>query len=330
MALVHAEGVLAPDATVGRVRIHCRATLAAMKSRAIVMRETGGPDVLRPEKIELGPLAAGEVRLRTLASAVNHSDLEIRAGNWAIRRDPRFPYVPGLEVVGEVVEVGADVASVRVGDRVWTMMQGLGGVRAERDGGYAEHVTVAAGNVAPLPASVDAVAFSAIGLAGVTAYHGLQTLGALAGKTLAVTGPMGGVGSVACLLGRAAGAEVIALPRGAPPLVPRSVDAVLDVVAGALFPELVASLRHGGRYCIVGAMGGGDVRFDAWSLLDGIVLTGYSTEDLDGEGLRSATRALIELELPPVPHTVMPLADAARAHALLETRELKGRVVLVP
>jgi NADPH2:quinone reductase len=301
-----------------------------MRSRAIVMRRTGPPEVLALEDVELPPLGAGEVRLRSLASAVNHSDLQIRAGNWDIRRDPRFPYVPGLEVVGEVVEVASGVDSVRVGDRVWTMMQGLGGVRAERDGGYAEHVTVAAPAVAPLPPEIDPVAFATIGLAGVTAYGGLQKLGTLAGRTLIVTGPTGGVGAAALLLGRAAGATVVALGRDAPPPAPGSADAVLDAVAGERFPSLVSALRHGGRYCLVGAVGGSDVRFDAWSLLGSLTLTGYSTEDLDAEGLRAATRALLALQLPPVEHVVLPLAEAARAHAMLERRDVKGRIVLVP
>ncbi|HEY8077343.1 MAG TPA: zinc-binding alcohol dehydrogenase family protein [Labilithrix sp.] len=301
-----------------------------MRSRAVVMRRTGPPEVLAIEDVELAPLRAGEVRVRALASAVNHSDLEIRTGNWPIRREPRFPYVPGLEVVGDVVEVAPDVDEPRVGDRVWTMMQGLGGVRAEHDGGYAEHVTVSAAVVAPLPRAIDPVTFAAVGLAGVTAYGGLSKLGMLAGKTVIVTGATGGVGSVAIPLARAAGAEVVAIDRGAPPPNPKSADAALDVVGGPLFPSLVAALRHGGRYCLVGAIAGGDVRFDAWSLLDALVLTGYSTEDLDGAALRAATRALLDLELPPIPHTVMALDEAARAHELLERREIKGRVVLVP
>jgi NADPH2:quinone reductase len=119
------------------------------------MCETGAPTVLRIEEVELLPLRDGEIRIRSLASAVNHSDLEIRAGVWEIRRTPRFPYVPGLEVVGEVVEVAGGVEHVHPGDRVWTTMQGLGGVRAERDGGYAEHVTVSSSVVAPLPDAVD-------------------------------------------------------------------------------------------------------------------------------------------------------------------------------
>ncbi len=304
--------------------------MRCMRSRAVVMRRTGGPEVLEIEQVELSPLREGEIRIRALASAVNHSDLEIRAGSWAIRREPRFPYVPGLEVVGEVVEVGRGVQAIRSGDRVWTMMQGLGGVRAERDGGYAEHVTVLASAVAALPREIDPVAFAALGLAGVTAHGGLQRLGSIADKTVLITGAAGGVGSVGVLLARAAGANVSALGRDSSPPAPDSVDAVLDVVAGSLFPALVASLRHGGSYCLVGAIGGGDVRFDAWSLLGALTLTGYSTEDVDGESLRSATRALLELQLPSVPHSVMPLDEAARAHALLERREVKGRVVLVP
>lgn len=301
-----------------------------MKSHAIVMRKTGGPEVLLLEEVNLAPLQSGEIRIRSLASAVNHSDLEIRAGNWNIRREPKFPYVPGLEVVGDVIEVARDVDSLRVGDLAWTMMQGLGGVRAERDGGYAELVTVAASAAVKLPDGTDPIAFAAVGLAGVTAYQGLATLGNLNGSTLVVTGCSGGVGALAVLIGRAAGATVVPLDRASPAPPPKSADAVFDVVAGDLFPALVASLRHGGRYCVVGAMGGGDVKLDVWSLLDALILTGYSTEDLDGGELRSATHGLLELALPRLEATVLPLEDAARAHALLESRKVRGRVVLVP
>jgi NADPH:quinone reductase len=97
---------------------------------AIVMRRYGGPDVLGFEAVPLAALKPDEIRLRSLASAINHSDLEIRVGNWPIRRPEPFPYTPGLETVGEVVEIGTAVADFRVGDRAITMMQGMGGVRA--------------------------------------------------------------------------------------------------------------------------------------------------------------------------------------------------------
>jgi NADPH2:quinone reductase len=299
-------------------------------SRAIVMRRIGPPEVLTVERVAHKPLAAGEIRLRALASAINHSDLEIRAGNWRIRRDPPFPYVPGLEVVGEVVEVAAGVADFAVGDRAWTTMQGLGGVRAERDGGYADQVTVAADVLAPLPGDLDPVRFASIGLAGVTAIESLRRLGPIAGKTVIVSGSTGGVGAVAVEIGRALGATVVALTRNSRLPEPGSADAVLDGVAGPLFGPLVAALRPGGRYCMFGAAAGGDVSFDAWGLIERRVLAGYSTEDLDGPALRTATRELLAMRLPPPPTTVLPLAEAARAHALLEQRSLQGRVVLVP
>jgi NADPH2:quinone reductase len=229
-----------------------------------------------------------------------------------------------------VAEVGDAVSGFAVGDRVWTTMQGLGGVRAERDGGYAEYLTVSTEVLSPLPTDVDPVGFAAIGLAGVTALEGMRRLGPLAGKTLLVSGATGGVGSLAVEIGRALGARVIGLERSSPPPEPGSVDAVLDGVAGSLFPSLVAALRPEGRYCLVGAAAGGEVAFDAWSLLDGRALTGYSTETLDGSVLRSATRELLALRLASPPTTVLPLAEAARAHALLEQRAVRGRVVLVP
>jgi NADPH2:quinone reductase len=299
-------------------------------SRAIVMRRHGGPDVLSVEERPLRPLASGEVRLRSLASAVNHSDLHVRAGDWPIRKPSPFPYVPGLEVVGDVVEVAPDVTTVRVGDRVWTTMQGLGGVRAVRDGGYAEHVTVAADVLAPVAAGIEPVQFAAIGLAGVTAIESMRRLGPMRGKTVAISGSTGGVGVVAVAIAQALGANVIALARSSPPPHPGSIDAALDGVAGPLFPALVAALRPGGRYCMYGAAAGGGVVFDAWGLIEGRVMTGYSSEDLDGNSLRLATSELLALRLSAPPATVLPLADAARAHTLLEQRAVQGRIVLVP
>ena len=179
-------------------------------ARAVVLRAFGGPEVLRIEDVELPPLAPGDLRIRTLAAAVNHSDLEVRSGAWATRRRDPFPYVPGLEVVGEVAEVGGAVTAVRPGERVITMMQGLGGVRSERAGGYQEVVTVAADAVATLPADLDPLVAAAFGLAAVTAHQGLARID---GTRIAVTGAAGGVGSAACALAVARGATVTAVAR---------------------------------------------------------------------------------------------------------------------
>lgn len=330
-----------------------------MDHRAIVMRRCGGPEVLVEERRETPVLRAGEVRIRMLAAAVNHSDLEIRAGNWPILREPKFPYVPGLEVVGEVIACGDGVTDLRVGERVTTMMQGLGGVRAERDGGYAEVVSAAAASCARIGSDLDPQVVAAIGLAGVTAHQGLSRAGRVSAATrVCITGAGGGVGSVAVALSAGRGADVIAVASrptqvdylkslGARRVIvartaaeleaqlePNAADVVLDAVAGPLFAPLVRALAPYGGYCLVGAIAGGDVAFDAWQLLGGARLTGYSSEDLDGASLCAAMSELQEQlrngRLAPPEMTVVPLAEAARAHAQLEQKKVSGRVVLVP
>jgi len=326
-----------------------------MDARAVVMRRYGPPEVLALATITVPPLAADELRIRSIVSAVNHSDLEIRAGRWPVRKEDPFPYVPGLEVVGDVVEVGSAVHHLRVGDRVITMMQGLGGVRAERPGGYAEYVTVGAAAAARLPAEVDPLDMAALGLVGVTAYEGLVRLGDLGGKRIVVTGASGGVGSAATAIARARGATVVAVVSrpersdyvrsvgahevviGSPEslraaLGEGSIDGVLDTVAGDLFGPCVAALRPGGTLSLVGATGGNEVHLDVWPLMQPATLTGYSSESLDGDALRRDIAALSDLVvrgiLTPPARRVMPLGEAAAAHALLERRGVEGRLLL--
>lgn len=321
---------------------------------AVVMRRTGPPEVLALEPIELAPLRPDEIRIRSIASPVNHSDLEIRAGTWPILRAEPFPYVPGLEVVGEVVEKGAAVTDFALGERAITMMQGLGGVRARRQGGYQELVTVAASAAAPLARNLDPLDMAALGLAAVTALEGLRRLGPLAGRRIVVTGASGGVGSAALGLAHAQGAEVIAVVSDAARasyassagahavltakhvveggLGEETIDGVLDAVAGDLFRPCIAALRRDGVLSLIGAVGGG-VALDPYELLR-VTLTGYSSESLDGPRLREAITSiegwLRAGKLGPPKRTLMPLRDAAQAHALLERRGVEGRIVLVP
>lgn len=322
---------------------------------AIVMRSLGPPEVLRLERVPLEPLAPDEIRLRTLASAVNHSDLEIRSGGYRIFRADPFPYVPGLETVGEVVARGEQVADFQIGDRAITMMQGLGGVRAKRPGGYAEFVTVSASAAAPVPADLDPLDLAALGLASVTALEGLRKLGVMGGRRIAVTGATGGVGSAAVSIAHALGARVVAVisraeradyaralgaaetilvsevAQGA--LGEETLDGVLDAIGGRSFGPLVAALRPGAALSMVGAMAGDAVTFDAYRLLE-VTLTGYSSEQLDGLALRRAMASLVDWPrqgiVKPPAHTVYALKDAATAHERLERRGVQGRLLLVP
>lgn len=178
-----------------------------LRAHAIQISRYGAPDVLVWSDVVLPPLLPRELRIRTLAAAVNHTDLEIRAGNWPIGKPVPFPYVPGVEVVGVIDDVGRDVGEWTRGETVITMMQGLGGVHAERPGGYSEFVTVDADAVAGVPAEVDAMQMAALGLVGVTAYLGLSKIGELMGKRILVTGAAGGVGSAATAIRQSVGRD---------------------------------------------------------------------------------------------------------------------------
>jgi len=328
----------------------------SMRSHAVHIERYGSPEVLTYFEAEQASLAAHEIRIKTLAAAVNHTDLKIRAGLWPVRKPNPFPYVPGVETVGVIEEVGEAVHGWVPGQPVITMMQGLGGVRAERPGGYAEFVTVDADSVAPIPADVDPVGMAALGLVGVTAFHGLKKLGQIDGKRILITGAAGGIGSAATAIARVRGAcvvglisradqsdyvrslgadEVIVAARGKPPtLAPESIDGVLDAVAGDVFNACVQALRPGGVLCLVGAVGGGDVGLDTWQLIRPVSLTGYSTESLDGAALREAIDALAHWlraqAIRPPSHQSMPLSAASRAHQLLEKGGVSGRVLLMP
>ncbi|NBC19384.1 MAG: zinc-binding dehydrogenase [Bacteroidetes bacterium] len=320
---------------------------------AVQMTSYGPPAVLTVQDVSLPPLGATDVRFRVEAAPVNRADLEIRSGTWPVHRDDPFPYTPGLEAVGVVTETGDAVEAVDRGDRVITMMQGLGGVHATYPGGYQSHVTVPADHVAVLPGAVDPRAIASLGLAAVTAHQALDRLALAAADRVLIHGATGGVGGAALRLARALGLTPIASTTRAdneevlrdlgadrvavledveddlPP-----VDGVLDPVGQAVFTPSIAALDDGGRYCLVGAASGADLALSAWDLMRGVVLTGYSTETLDGSALRSTMRRLVALlqsgALTPPPYETLPLAEAATAHRQMEARAHRGRLLLVP
>ena len=328
-----------------------------MSERAIEIDRYGGPEELVWREVSRRPPGPGEVRIRTAFAAVNRADIEIRRGEWPVMQDEPFPYTPGLEVVGEVESVGAGVSRVAVGERVITMMQHLGGIWGERPGGYGEFVVVAEDTLATIPPDVDLEQVAALGLVAVTASAGLQRLSLEPGARVVVHGASGGVGSAAVTIAAAAGAEVVAvLPRagkddyvrslGAAEVVrldeqslldalgARSVDAVLETTGERTFADSVAVLRRGGRLCLVGALTGPELSLSAWDLIQDLQLTGWSSENLDGDALRTAIAQIVEhvrdgrLRAPAIERFAM--ADAAAAHRAMEAGDLRGRALLIP
>jgi len=322
---------------------------------AIEIDRPGGPEELVWRAVQRPAPEPDEVRIRTVYAAVNRADIEIRRGEWPIVRDDPFPYTPGVEVVGVVDSVGSRVTGVWPGASVITMMQRLGGIWGERPGGYGEFVVVPADTIAPFAPDINAEQMAGLGLVAVTAAEGLARLDLQPGARVVVHGASGGVGSAAVALATARGAEVIAvLPRagkddyvsalGAARVVhldeqglldalgAGSVDAVLETTGKRTFADSAAVLRRGGRLCLVGALTGGELSLSAWDLMQELVLTGWSSENLTGDALREHVTQLAELVrggllTAPAIHRFA-LADAAAAHAQIEAGELTGRALL--
>jgi NADPH:quinone reductase len=114
----------------------------------------------------------------------------------------------------------------------------------------------------------------------------------------------------------------------------RTLDCVLETLGARTFRDSVASLHRGGRLCLIGALTGEDLHLVAWDLMQDLVITGYSSENLTGDELRAdiahlATELLAERLRPP-DYRVMAFPQAACAHEQLERGEVTGRVLLVP
>jgi len=319
---------------------------------AVQMERPGPPEVLVPVELPDHAPPPDEVVVRSVVSGVNRADLFIRSGVWAVMSGV-FPYVPGLEVAGVVEQVGANVTSVKPGDRVITMMQRLGGVHGVRPGGYQSHVCVHAGVLAPIPDGLDTALAGTFGLPAVTAEQGLRVLGVQPGDRVLVQGGSSAVGTMAIQMVRAAGGVPIAtgtspakfeLMRrcGAKQVVDtrgpdwaKQVDpvhGVLDLVGKATFQESVSLLRPGGKLVFVGGTSGGEVGFSAWDLMGPVTLTGYSSETLTRDALSESIQQIAGLAARGAlaAHQVLrvPLREAARAHQEMESGKVAGRVVL--
>jgi NADPH2:quinone reductase len=323
--------------------------------RAIVIREPGGPDVLEMRDVAVPQPARGEVRVRVHATAVNRADLLQRQGLYPA--PPGFPAdIPGLEIAGEVVALGAEATDVAVGDRVFGIVGG---------GAYAEHIVVHARTLASMPAKMGFSEAAAVPEAFITAWDALVDQCHLsAGEVLLVHAAGSGVGTAAAQIARAIGARVIGTVRTAAKADRlrdmgleesivvaqgrfadevlarthgRGADVVAELVGGAYVAEDLACLADGGRVIVIGTMGGSRSEIDLSRLM-------HKRAELRGTMLRArpleekimAARALQRHIVPlfergilrPVIDRVLSLAQASEAHDRLESGESFGKVVL--
>jgi NADPH2:quinone reductase len=330
--------------------------------KVIEMRSPGGPEVLEVAERPLPQPAAGEVRVRARAIGISSADMLVRKGtyNWM----PPLPATPGNEMAGVVDALGSGVSSVHAGQAVLVSSREL----PFRGGCYAEAICVPAEALFPLPGTIaanDAVSLANYQLAGALLYES----GVTKPRSIAAYGASGGVGTALLQLAKYDGIEAIGivsteekrafaqsagvgqvLIRGKDDLRARvmaltgnrGVDVVYAMGGPAAdFVRNLDLLAPLGTLLSFGFLGGlmpdadiyGELRKRAGKSLG---VRSYSIRTLDHD--RKLRRALMERaiqlmaagRLRPAPATVMPLAEAARAHELMEAGRTLGKVVLVP
>lgn len=321
---------------------------------AIDPAEAGGPEVLRPVERPVPALAEGEVLIRVAAAGVNRPDVMQRRGLYP--PPPGAPSIPGLEVAGTIVAVGDGVDSATLGREVCALVAG---------GGYAEYCVATESLCLPVPNALSLSEAAALPETFFTVWTNLfDRGGARRGARVLVHGGTSGIGTTAILLGRAFGLEIIvtagsadkcarAIEIGAAHAIDyreqdfveevkritggRGVDVVLDMVGGDYVPRNIASLAADGRHVSIAVQRGAKAEISIWDVMrKRLVLTGSTLRpqpvaikaQIAGSLRREVWPHLDAGEIRPVIHATFPLAQAAEAHALMDSGEHVGKIVL--
>jgi putative PIG3 family NAD(P)H quinone oxidoreductase len=322
--------------------------------RAVVASGPGGPEVLavtdRPD-LEPGP---GEIAIAVAATAVNRADLLQRQGRYP--PPPGASEVIGLECSGTVAALGDGVTGWSVGDECCALLAG---------GGYASLVVVPTGQVMPVPAGVSLVDAAGLPEVACTVWSNVfMVAGLRPGEWFLVHGGSGGIGSMAIQLAAAAGARVMTTGGTADKLAASAdlgaevtidyhqqdfvaevlgatdghgADVILDNMGASYLTRNVEALATEGRLVIIGMQGGARAELDIGVLLrkrGAVIATALRSRPVAEKSTICA--AVVEHVWPlvadgtvrPVIGATMPLEEAARAHALMESGEHTGKIVL--
>ena len=325
--------------------------------RAVEISSFGAPDVLRLGQRPVPQPGVGELLIRVAASGINRPDVLQRAGHYA--PPPGASDLPGLEVAG-VIEAGDTQAmasaGLKVGDRVCALVAG---------GGYAQWCVAPVGQCLPVPAGLNDIEAASLPETFFTVWSNVFDRGRLqAGEFLLVQGGSSGIGVTAIQLARAWGATVIVtagsdekcaacIELGASYAINYKtqdfvaevqritngcgVDVVLDMVAGDYAAREVECLAEDGRLVIIAVQGGVKSSFNAGLVLRRrLTITGSTLRPRSVEfktaiaqSLRSQVWPLIEQgKVRPVIYQTFDAGDAAAAHALMESNQHTGKIVL--
>ncbi|NUU37641.1 NAD(P)H-quinone oxidoreductase [Pseudomonas sp. C2B4] len=320
----------------------------------IDITQPGAPDVLQPRQAPVPTVDAGDVLIRVYAAGVNRPDVLQRAGQYPMK--PGMNPIPGLEVAGEVVAVGAGVSDFVVGDKVCALTNG---------GGYAQYCAVPASQALPIPEGLDWVQAAAIPETFFTVWANLFEMGgARKGQRALIHGGTSGIGTTALMLCREFGIEAFATAGseekcsvvrnlGAEAINYRDqdfarviaektsghgVDVVLDIMGGSYLNGNVAALALEGRLVMLGFLGGAIAKdVDLLAIMaKRAIVTGSLLRSRTREEKAVIARQLREHVWPvlvagrclPMIDKVYALEDASLAHARMEAGDHVGKIVL--
>jgi NADPH2:quinone reductase len=325
--------------------------------QVVEISQPGAPEVLRLAEREQPVPGPGELLIRVSASGINRPDVLQRTGNYPVPAGASD--IPGLEVAGEVVAGDAQAlagAGFRVGDRVCALVAG---------GGYAQYCVAPVGQCLPAPLGLTDVEAASLPETFFTVWSNVFDRAQLtAGETLLVQGGTSGIGVTAIQMAKALGATVIAtagsddkcqacLKLGAAHAINyrtqdfsalaktltqgAGVNVILDMVAGSYVAREIECLAEDGRLVIIAVQGGTKAEFNAGLVLRRrLQITGSTLRPRPvafkaaiAQALRAKVWPLIESgAIRPVIHGTFPAAQAAAAHALMESNQHIGKIVL--
>lgn len=328
--------------------------------KIIQFREPGPPSVMQCLDVPIPEPKAGEVLIRAHAIGVGIPDVNIRAGTYAWM--PPLPAIPGTELAGTIENVGAGVTARKVGQRVYTTAR----ERPHRGGHYAEYVVAPVEATFVLPDNVDFDAAATLANYQV-AYHIFNdAVRPRRGECVLIHAAAGGMGNALIDLAKAAGLIVIGVVSneakgrfvrelGADHVIDRKaenvgarvseitagrgVDIIIDPVGGPTIPVNIAMLAPCGMLVVYGGLGGKaqlDLQPTLRASKNSVAIRQFSIHTWDhlAEERRAGMRALIDMlaagKLHPRIHARLPLVDAARAHEMLESGAVLGKLLLVP
>jgi NADPH2:quinone reductase len=320
---------------------------------ALGIKAPGGPDMLVPEQRPVPTPGAGEILVQVAAAGVNRPDVMQRQGLYP--PPPGAPDIPGLEIAGEIVALGANVKRWKTGDRVMALVSG---------GGYADYCLAHESHAMPV-SGLSMIEAAAIPETFFTVWHNMVERGGLkSGETFLVHGGTSGIGTTAIQLAKALGARVITTAGSAEKCEAcrrlgadvavnyktedfvaatkaasgdKGADVILDMVGGAYIARNYEAAAVEGRIVQIAFQGGpkAEVNFMRMMLkrLHHTGSTLRSRSVADKGAIRAAVEAnalplIVAGKVKPVIYKTFPLAQASAAHALMESSAHIGKIVL--